>query len=67
MRLNPTDDRSYLESQLISRPNASKSVLPPLESNGRKQMKSVASKNGNNACRDYSIRTRGKYSLNFKV
>ena len=46
LRPHHIDDRNYYESQSISRASASKQILPPLESSGRKQTKSIASKNG---------------------
>ena len=42
---NYYDDRNYQESQLASRSNPSKPILPPLESNGRKPSKPIAAKN----------------------
>ena len=48
LRPHHIDDRNYYESQSISRASASKQILPPLESSGRKQTKSSTSKNGNN-------------------
>ena len=46
LRPHHIDDRNYYESQSISRASASKQILPPLESSGRKQTKSIASKSG---------------------
>ena len=48
LRPHHIDDRNYYESQSISRASASKQILPPLESSGRKQTKSITSKSGNN-------------------
>ena len=38
-------NRNYPESMLATRSNTSKPILPPLESNGKKQPKHMAAKN----------------------